>query len=51
MGTNALNRMLQEQLNPIENNSFVERFGCRYRDGDKVILNENNLDKNLMAMR
>ncbi|MEH6476551.1 MAG: DNA topoisomerase [Sneathiella sp.] len=49
MGANALNRMLQEQLNPIENNSFAERFGCRYRVGDKVILNENNLDKDLIA--
>ena len=46
LGTQALNRKLQDSLNPANESTFeIERFGARYRVGDKVIQTRNNYDK------
>lgn len=46
LGTQALNRTLQDSLNPASESTFeIERFGARYRVGDKVIQTRNNYDK------
>ena len=46
LGTQALNRKLQDSLNPASESTFeIERFGARYRVGDKVIQTRNNYDK------
>ncbi len=46
LGTQALNRKLQDSLNPASESTFeIERFGARYRVGDKVIQTRNNYEK------
>jgi exodeoxyribonuclease V alpha subunit len=46
LGTVAFNEVLQEALNPPHEMKFeVERFGLKYRAGDKVIQTRNNYDK------
>ena len=46
LGTQAFNEVLQEALNPPHEMKFeVERFGLKYRAGDKVIQTRNNYDK------
>ncbi len=46
LGTAALNRRLGDALNPAHEATFeIERFGARYRAGDKVIALRNNYEK------
>ncbi len=46
LGTRAFNEVLQDALNaPREMQFEVERFGIKYRVGDKVIQTRNNYDK------
>lgn len=46
LGTRAFNEVLQEALNPPHEMKFeVERFGLKFRTGDKVIQTRNNYDK------
>jgi len=46
LGTQEMNRALQEMLNPANGTSpGVERFGWIFRAGDKVIQTRNNYDK------
>ena len=46
LGTQVLNRQLQDALNPANEATFeIERFGARFRTGDKVIQLRNNYDK------
>jgi exodeoxyribonuclease V alpha subunit len=46
LGTRAFNEVLQDALNPPHEMKFeVERFGLKYRAGDKVIQTRNNYDK------
>lgn len=46
LGTAALNARLQDALNPANETTFeIERFGARYRSGDKVIQLRNDYDK------
>jgi exodeoxyribonuclease V alpha subunit len=46
LGTRAFNEVLQEALNPPHEMKFeVERFGLKFRAGDKVIQTRNNYDK------
>jgi exodeoxyribonuclease V alpha subunit len=46
LGTRAFNEILQEALNPPHEMKFeVERFGIKFRAGDKVIQTRNNYDK------
>jgi exodeoxyribonuclease V alpha subunit len=46
LGAEALNRRLQEALNPPgPGKAEVERFGCRFRAGDKVLQTRNNYQK------
>ena len=46
LGTNNLNTLLQNALNPPSEVNFdVERFGLTFRTGDKVIQTRNNYDK------
>jgi exodeoxyribonuclease V alpha subunit len=48
LGTQALNALLQDALNPAkEPDTAVERFGWHYRTGDKVIQTRNNYDKDV----
>jgi exodeoxyribonuclease V alpha subunit len=42
LGTQALNRRLQEALNPAQGGPQVERFGWSFRVGDKVMQTQNN---------
>ncbi len=42
LGTQALNQRLQEALNPAPGEAVVERFGWRFRRGDKVMQTQNN---------
>ncbi|MGC6436599.1 MAG: ATP-dependent RecD-like DNA helicase [Verrucomicrobiales bacterium] len=49
LGTQSLNRKLQDSLNPANESTFeIERFGARYRVGDKVIQTRNNYDKEIL---
>ena len=49
LGTQSLNRRLQDSLNPANESTFeIERFGARYRIGDKVIQTRNNYDKEVL---
>tara|TARA_B100000900_G_scaffold416210_1_gene450084 strand:- start:10216 stop:12393 length:2178 start_codon:yes stop_codon:yes gene_type:complete len=49
LGTQSLNRRLQDSLNPANESTFeIERFGARYRIGDKVIQTRNNYDKEIL---
>lgn len=46
LGTRAFNDVLQEALNPPHEMKYeVERFGLKFRTGDKVIQTRNNYDK------
>jgi exodeoxyribonuclease V alpha subunit len=45
LGSENLNRVLQDALNPKA--PELERFGRRYRQGDRVIQIRNNYDKNV----
>jgi exodeoxyribonuclease V alpha subunit len=45
LGTEALNRHLQGVLNPPRDQAEVERFGWRFRVGDKVLQTRNNYQK------
>jgi exodeoxyribonuclease V alpha subunit len=46
IGARELNERLQAALNPLQAADIeVERFGIRFRPGDKVIQTENNYDK------
>jgi exodeoxyribonuclease V alpha subunit len=45
LGTQALNLRLQEVLNPSKAGAEVERFGWKYRVGDKVLQTQNNYQK------
>lgn len=49
LGVYQLNQRLQEALNPIQSDDDVqiERFGTKFRIGDKVIQTVNNYDKNV----
>jgi exodeoxyribonuclease V alpha subunit len=45
LGSHALNLRLQEVLNPQRPGPVVERFGWKYRVGDKVMQTANNYKK------
>jgi exodeoxyribonuclease V alpha subunit len=45
LGAEALNLRLQEVLNPPHGGPQIERFGCKFRVGDKVLQTQNNYDK------
>jgi exodeoxyribonuclease V alpha subunit len=45
LGSQSLNLRLQEALNPPRGGAEVERFGWRFRVGDKVIQTHNNYKK------
>ncbi len=45
LGAQALNLRLQEALNPPRGGVEVERFGSKFRAGDKVIQTQNNYKK------
>ncbi len=45
LGARALNQMLQQALNP--GGDYVERFGYRYRVGDKVMQTQNDYQKDI----
>ena len=45
LGSQALNLRLQEALNPPRGGVEVERFGWKFRVGDKVIQTQNNYKK------
>lgn len=46
LGTNNLNLLLQDALNPPNDVKYeVERFGLTFRSGDKVIQTRNNYEK------
>jgi exodeoxyribonuclease V alpha subunit len=47
LGTEALNLHLQEVLNPHRGGPQVERFGWKYRTGDKVLQTQNNYQKDV----
>jgi len=48
LGIRELNVRLQEELNPARpGEPWVEKFGWRFRDRDKVIQTENNYDKDV----
>ena len=49
LGARTLNAILQEVLNPARESSpvEVERFGWKYRLGDKVMQTENDYDKDV----
>lgn len=48
LGARELNRRLQDLLNPARpGREEVEKFGWKFRAGDKVIQMENNYDKNV----
>ncbi len=47
LGTANLNARLQAVLNPPRGGAEVERFGWRFRAGDKVIQTQNDYDKDV----
>jgi exodeoxyribonuclease V alpha subunit len=48
LGTQSLNQALQSALNPPNEIKYeVERFGCCFRVGDRVIQTQNNYDKDI----
>ncbi|WP_020591256.1 DNA topoisomerase [Kiloniella laminariae] len=49
LGPRKLNLRLQQLLNPPEDGLFVDRFGWRFRIGDKVTLSENDPERDLLA--
>jgi exodeoxyribonuclease V alpha subunit len=47
LGSQALNLRLQEALNPPRGGAEVERFGWKFRAGDKVLQTQNNYKKDV----
>jgi exodeoxyribonuclease V alpha subunit len=47
LGTEALNQRLQEVLNPARGTAEIERFGQKFRAGDKVMQTQNDYDKDV----
>jgi exodeoxyribonuclease V alpha subunit len=48
LGVRELNNVLQEALNPpAEGVPWIEKFGIRFRRGDKVLQTRNNYDKDV----
>jgi exodeoxyribonuclease V alpha subunit len=47
LGTQALNLRLQEALNCCATGPIVERFGCSFRAGDKVMQTQNNYTRDV----
>jgi exodeoxyribonuclease V alpha subunit len=48
LGVRELNHVLQEALNPpAEGVPWIEKFGIRFRRGDKVLQTRNNYDKDV----
>lgn len=47
LGVLNVNQRLQEVLNPSKGGAEVERFGSRFRVGDKVIQTQNNYQKEI----
>lgn len=47
LGVRNLNGVLQEVLNPSKGGPQVERFGWKFRAGDKVLQTRNNYDKDV----
>src|SRR4029077_1055062 len=48
LGVRELNSALQQALNPVRaGEDVVERFGWRFRMGDKVLQTENDYDKDV----
>ena len=47
LGSQALNLRLQEALNPPRGGAEVERFGWKFRTGDKVLQTQNNYKKDV----
>ena len=45
LGAEALNQCLQEVLNPSKGGAELERFGWKFRAGDKVLQTRNNYNK------
>ena len=45
LGAETLNRQMQEMLNPNRGQGEIERFGRKYRVGDKVLQRRNNYKK------
>jgi exodeoxyribonuclease V alpha subunit len=45
LGTRSLNARLQEVLNPARSDPEVERYGWRFRVGDKVLQTQNDYQK------
>ncbi|MCZ4279982.1 DNA topoisomerase [Kiloniella laminariae] len=49
LGPRKLNLRLQQLLNPPEDGLFVDRFGWRFRVGDKVTVSDNDPERDLLA--
>lgn len=47
LGTNALNILLQERLNPIEDKPSIKRFEWHIAPGDKLMQIKNNYEKGI----
>lgn len=47
VGTGALNKALQERLNPLRNRQEIRRSFCSFRVGDRVLQLRNNYDKDV----
>jgi exodeoxyribonuclease V alpha subunit len=47
LGSRNLNQVLQEALNPAQGGPEVERFGWRFRVGDRVIQTENDYQRDV----
>lgn len=47
LGAKNLNQVLQDAINPSDNDPEVQRFGWTYRIGDRVIQTENNYDRDV----
>jgi exodeoxyribonuclease V alpha subunit len=47
LGARQLNQVLQASLNPPHGQAEIERFGCVFRVGDRVIQTENDYNKDV----
>jgi exodeoxyribonuclease V alpha subunit len=47
LGARQLNQILQTSLNPSRGQAEIERFGCVFRVGDRVIQTENDYSKDV----
>lgn len=47
VGTSALNKALQERLNPLRGRQEISRAFCSFRVGDRVLQLRNNYDKDV----